>query len=479
MANFISKAIMVTAAYAYGLYTMVAWGWLFIRRGTFFKKRTEKEHLELQLARDRLWNLSNDFSGLSHHFVTLPSGFKFHFVSNHAPGSTGALSSDKPLVIFIHGFPDSWAVWRHIISSPDLQNDAAVVAIDLPGYGGTQTLSRYSTTNVLERLTELILTLRVQYGVDPGDKTNQKKVTIVAHDWGCLLTMRLAAEAPMLAHRFIISNGPLPALVMSNMRRLWLSARKMFHTALASPLHARAPLKQALHTLGPIFRQIASSSYVFTINLPLPMVRFFLTGGNHSFMTTVHKMGAGEGPFTPLEAADSMASSMGPSSAESKTQTAEGDTYPTTSTYDVDFGNILHSAHYYRVATGITHWRKSIETVTALHSIADGNVTRRTSSGAGLFDEAAPGVLNASTTIFWGQRDPALDPGMCLDGIRDFLVRDSQVVMLPESAHWTPTEPASRKAILAAVQWSVNGEKEDIEAVVQATYPSAKVTVRR
>ena len=112
-------------------------------------------------------------------------------------------------MIFIHGFPDSWVEWRHIIASQELQNAATLVAIDLPGYGGTQSLEKYSATNLLERLTELIIALRVQYGVENGSESNLKKTIVVAHDWGCLLSMRLASEAPSLAHRFILTNAPL------------------------------------------------------------------------------------------------------------------------------------------------------------------------------------------------------------------------------------------------------------------------------
>jgi len=140
--------------------------------------------------------------------LTLQSGFKFHFVSNDTPNTSETIGSDKPLVIFIHGFPDSWAIWRHIVKNPALQEAVSIVAIDLPGYGGTDSLDRYTATNVLEKLTELIVTLRTQYGVDTGSESNKKKTVIVAHDWGCVLSMRLAAEAPSLAHRFILSNGP-------------------------------------------------------------------------------------------------------------------------------------------------------------------------------------------------------------------------------------------------------------------------------
>lgn len=174
------------------------------------------------IARDRFWNLSKSIFGLSHHILTLRNGFKFHFVSNEAPGTPAALKSPKHLVIFLHGFPDSWAVWRHVISSPSLQNAANLVALDLPGYGGTDSVDKYTATNVLERLTEVIIALRTQYGVDTGSESNKKKIIIVAHDWGCVLAMRLAAEAPSLAHRFILTNGPLVCCSHQTGRELYV-----------------------------------------------------------------------------------------------------------------------------------------------------------------------------------------------------------------------------------------------------------------
>ena len=161
-------------------------------------------------ARDRFWNLSKGFCGLSHQFLTLRSGFKFHYLTSVVPGSAAAARSKKPLVILIHGFPDSWAVWRHIVSSPAIHESSILVAVDLPGYGGTDGLDEYSATNVLESLTEFIISLREQYGIEtPVDSKPLRKVIIVGHDWGCVLAMRLAAEAPQVADRFILTNGPL------------------------------------------------------------------------------------------------------------------------------------------------------------------------------------------------------------------------------------------------------------------------------
>ncbi|CAL5867303.1 uncharacterized protein PFLUO_LOCUS1518 [Penicillium psychrofluorescens] len=479
MGSFVTRSLTWAAALAYGFFTVVLYGCIAIKQGTFFQRASEKEKLELELARDRLWNLSKDWSGLSHHMITLRSSFKFHFVSNDTPATPAALKSSKPLVILVHGFPDSWAVWRQLISSPSLQKTATLVAIDLPGYGGTDDLDTYSATNVYEKVTELIVALRVQYGVDQGEESNKKKVIVVGHDWGCLVSMRLAAEAPSLAHRFILTNGPLVHLAESNIRRLLSSSLKMFKTALRSPLQSRTPLVQAFRSLGPLFRQLVLSGYIFAFQLPFPIVEYFMLGGNYSLMKGIHKASTGNAELTSVDAAESMASGMGPSAAESRTETASGDTYPATLRDKHVYTALNHKVSYYRDGAAIQRWQKSLETITSLHSLGGGHDLRRTSSGTGLFDEEAPGVLQASSTIIWGQKDIALDPHICLDGIADYLVTGSQVVMLPESGHWTPVETESRAAIEKAIEWAALGEKQDVGVAIQAAYPSAKVTVRR
>ncbi|KAJ5834893.1 hypothetical protein N7447_000919 [Penicillium robsamsonii] len=476
MGKSVSRVLIGTAVFVYGFFTLILYGLIAIAKGTYFRRTTENEKLELQLARDRLWDLSKVFEGLSHHILTLQSGFKFHFVSNDIPNTPETVNSDKPLVIFIHGFPDSWAIWRRIITNPALQEAVSLVAIDLPGYGGTESLEEYNATNVLERLTELIVTLRTQYGVDSGNESNKKRTIIVAHDWGCVLSMRLAAEAPSLAHRFILSNGPSMKLVESNIRRLLFSTRKMLGNAWRSPLHARVPLMQALRTITPLARQLVLSGYIFAMQLPTPVVYFFLTGGNWSLLKSTHITSYNKDEHTHLDVADCMASTMGPSAAESHSKTPSGDAYPA-SLDKRALAHVLHMAAYYRDRAATARWVKSIETVAGLHSIS--SKKRMASSGAGLFDEGPPGALKASTTIFWGKNDIALDPRICLDGMGDYLVQGSQIVLLPRTGHWTPLERESGAALTKTIEWAAQGEQGDIGTVIVESYPGAQVTFSR
>lgn len=253
----------------------------------------------------------------------------------------------------------------------------------------------------------------------------------------------------------------------------------MFKTSLNAPIRSRSTLIKAIVTLKPVLRQLVLSGYVFVLQLPIWFVRYLGSGGNYSFLKGVHKRANGNGEYSVRDAAESMASTLGPSAEECKTKTTSGEGYPTSVTKDRVLGNFEHMASYYRHGTAIGRWQKSIETIAALHSINRGSELRRMSSGAGLFDDGPQGVLKANATILWGQKDLALEPHLCLDGISDYLVYNSQVIMLPRSGHFTPIERESRAALEKAVEWAIKGEKEDIGAVIRACYPEAAVTVRK
>ncbi|KKK14704.1 hypothetical protein P175DRAFT_0516243 [Aspergillus ochraceoroseus IBT 24754] len=462
--------------FSYGLFTLTRYGVAAVLSGYFFKKTTEKDTLDLQLARNRLWDLSKKWLAFSHQMLTLQNGFKFHYVCNEP---NAIPSAQKPLVIFIHGFPDSWAIWRHILNVESLQDAATVVAVDLPGYGGSEGLSRYSATQVLENLTEFIIAVRAKYGIDGTNGTRQQRTIIVGHDWGCLISMRLAADAPQLADRFILTNGPLIPLVVSNGRYRLSSSLKMFKTFLHSPIQSRSLFSNALRSLKPVFQQIWLSGYIFAFLLPSAFVEYLGAGGNYSFLKLIHIMSYGKQEFTPTDAAECMASTIGPSAHECKTKTVDDEEYPKSLAYKRVLSNFLEMTSYYRDNTAVSRWRKSVETITSLHSIRQGNEDCRVGSGAGLFDDGPTGGLKASTTVLWGKADTALNPQLCLDGISEYLVKDSHVVELPNSGHFTPLERESRIAITKTVEWAAKGEREDIGAIIQACYPSATVTVRK
>ncbi|OKL60614.1 hypothetical protein UA08_04188 [Talaromyces atroroseus] len=449
-----------------GFLFMIYYWILTVLSGAFLRKPTAEYNSELALARDNLWNLSKQPFGLHHRFLSLRDGYKFHYVTNTiASASLSAAASTRPLVIFLHGFPDSWAVWRHILASPWLRESSNLVAVDLPGYGGSDLLERYSATEVHERLTEFIIALRELYGIDDYTNDIQARVIIVGHDWGCGIAMRLAAEAPQLADRFILSNGPLVSSCTLSLSFMIVILRN----------------RKALHTIKPIIRQVKSSGYVFALQLPRPIVRVQGSGGNGALLRMIHEMAHGTaGTPSAKDIAESVASSLGPGSAQDWRE----DTVNLEMQYSkavVRQGSsekFVSMTNYYRHGISAGHWDKSVETVAALYSIGRGSEIRRKSSHAGVFDEGPEGSLKSKATIVWGLSDDAIDPQLGLDGIADYLFKDSQVIVLPRAQHHTIVEKEGRAAVQKVIEWAVAGEEGDVAVVAKAAYPGATVTVR-
>jgi pimeloyl-ACP methyl ester carboxylesterase len=99
-------------------------------------------------------------------------------------------------------------MWRRLLQEPAIPlSEATFLAIDLPGYGGSDSFAKYDT-DILEALTEFICVCRETYLETLPNGQPRGNTYIVGHDWGCVLAMRLASEAPILADRFILTNGP-------------------------------------------------------------------------------------------------------------------------------------------------------------------------------------------------------------------------------------------------------------------------------
>lgn len=128
------------------------------------------------------------------------------------------------------GFPDSFLLWRHILQSPALQKHHILVAVDLPGYGGSDSLPSYGPYEMLETMTEFILDMRREYlQVD-------RKVVVATHDWGALVGARLAAEASQLADHWVITSGILVSLMC-------LTMLLFANASIAIPYHSKCCCK--------------------------------------------------------------------------------------------------------------------------------------------------------------------------------------------------------------------------------------------
>lgn len=114
-------------------------------------------------------------SGLHHRFAQV-NGIKMHFVEQ----------GSGPLVLLVHGFPESWYSWRHqipVIAAAGYH----VVAPDMRGYGQTDApadIASYTIMHLAGDVTGLVTAL------------GEKQAIIVGHDWGAPVAWDAALLRP-------------------------------------------------------------------------------------------------------------------------------------------------------------------------------------------------------------------------------------------------------------------------------------------
>ncbi len=96
-------------------------------------------------------------------------------------------SANAPLVIFVHGFPESWYSWRHQLS-PVAEAGFTACAIDVRGYGGSDKppeIADYSMENMVGDLVGL------KNALQPDTPA-----ILVGHDWGAPIVWNTALTNP-------------------------------------------------------------------------------------------------------------------------------------------------------------------------------------------------------------------------------------------------------------------------------------------
>ncbi|KAL1618657.1 hypothetical protein SLS54_007093 [Diplodia seriata] len=393
---------------SYGLLVGLVWALSALRDGLMFQRRSRKvSDKELADARDRFWDLSKaPIPSFTHAFFTTPdeSPIVLHYVA-----SSWDAGPRPNLVIFLHGFPDSWALWKDYLSQKrNVDRDTVYVALDLPGFGGSDGLPEYNAYNVLEAVTSFVLGMREKYGVDGsgeeggavgGALDERGQVVLVSHDWGGAVAGRLASEAPQLSDHFVIMSVVLPRLSIANAQAHISSARRMCHTWLQQPLNFRL-LRNCWKTLRPLLSQLSKSHYIFAFTLPDILAKVLGSFTGTWFLGKIHRVAMpkpvieGSDSNYRREAAEALASSLGPSIAQCKTsisqqhlpvvpekQAVNDISTPTTYPPTVH-ARAASSSHawfqktrYYRDGLILGHWSKSLQTILSLSVLDSSNST--------------------------------------------------------------------------------------------------------
>jgi pimeloyl-ACP methyl ester carboxylesterase len=117
----------------------------------------------------------------------------------------------KPIMLFLHGFPEcSWAWERYLL---EMSTEYCVIAPDLPGYRlskGFKSSDDYIIQNLIAVMAEFVERII--------EKSSQRKVHLIAHDWGGAIAWPLAAFHKSLFTSLTIINAAHPSAFTREMR---------------------------------------------------------------------------------------------------------------------------------------------------------------------------------------------------------------------------------------------------------------------
>jgi pimeloyl-ACP methyl ester carboxylesterase len=128
-------------------------------------------------------------------YASLSNGTRLHYAS---AGERG-----RPLILFVHGFPEFWYEWHEQLA--EFGQDYYAVAPDLRGFNLSDMpadAAQYKPRLIIDDLRLLVKEL------------GYEQCVMVAHDWGGAIAWSLALALPELLAKLVIINAPHPYLFM-------------------------------------------------------------------------------------------------------------------------------------------------------------------------------------------------------------------------------------------------------------------------
>jgi pimeloyl-ACP methyl ester carboxylesterase len=139
------------------------------------------------------------YDRVKHEYAVSQNGVKIHYAW------TG--SSDAPLVVMIHGFPDFWYSWRHQMAA--LSDRHQVVAVDQRGYNLSDKPRGVEAYDMRLLVADVAAVIKHR---------GRERATVVGHDWGGMVAWQFAINLPQMTENLIVLNLPHPNGLLRELR---------------------------------------------------------------------------------------------------------------------------------------------------------------------------------------------------------------------------------------------------------------------
>jgi pimeloyl-ACP methyl ester carboxylesterase len=142
-------------------------------------------------------SFGDDVAGFDHATVNV-NGTALHVV----------VGGKGPLVVLLHGWPESWMTWRHVMK-PLKDAGFTVAAPDLRGFGDSEkprNVADYELDKVALDVVGLVRALGFE------------RAHIIGHDWGGSTAWHLAQHHDEIIDKLVVMNAPHPAIFAKRLR---------------------------------------------------------------------------------------------------------------------------------------------------------------------------------------------------------------------------------------------------------------------
>ena len=184
----------------------------------------------------RAWAQQPDvFDQVTHGYAVSDGGVRIHYAS----------LGKGPLVVMIHGFPDFWYSWRHVMHA--LSADFQVVAIDQRGYNLSDKPKGVESYDMRLLVGDVAAVIR---------HLGRDKATIVGHDWGGMVAWQFAMNLPQMTEHLVVLNLPHPQGLLRELRS---NPEQIKNSEYARTFQRQSPKDPAVFFGQPMTAQTLSS----------------------------------------------------------------------------------------------------------------------------------------------------------------------------------------------------------------------------
>lgn len=125
------------------------------------------------------------------------------------------VEGEGPLVVMVHGFPESWYSWRHQLK-PVAEAGFTACAIDVRGYGGSgkpHAIADYDMAHMVADIVGTIETL-----------SPEKTAILIGHDWGAPIVWNSALTRPDRVRAVAGLSVPYTGVLTKSFREIYEAA---------------------------------------------------------------------------------------------------------------------------------------------------------------------------------------------------------------------------------------------------------------